>query len=108
MTPSPVMKQMNDKKFLLPSDYGMKYNVNLRGERPKSSLNTAQRVFTEYVLTNQNYNYNTEYLTDNENTHSNTKKTSSYFSNKREDSISNLISYKFAPEYREEVKFCFI
>lgn len=107
MTPSPVMNQMNDKKFLLPSDYETKYNVHLRSERPKSSINTAQRVFTEYVLThnnNNNNNQNTENLTDNENSNSNFKKTASYFTYRPVDSIGNVISYNFAPEYREMVK----
>lgn len=100
MTPSPVIKQLNDKKFLLPSDYELKYNVHLRGERPKSNINTAQRVFTEYVLTNNNaFNDN---IIENE-TNSNFKKTTSYFNYKPVDSIGNLISYKFGPEFKEQV-----
>jgi len=104
MTPSPGITQMNDKRYLLPSDYEYKYNVNKRGERPKSSLNTAQRVFTEYVLTNTN-NYNTENLTENDLTTSHYKKTSSYFSNRPIDSIGNVITYQYAPEYRDQVIF---
>ncbi len=102
MTPTAVHCQMNDKKILLPSDYENKYNINLRGERPKSSLNTAQRVFTEYVLTNTN-NYYTENLTENELITSNNRKNSNYSSNKPIDSINNLISYQFAGDYREQV-----
>jgi len=105
MTPSPVIRKINDRKFFLPSDYETKYNVHLRIKRPKSNINTGQRVFTEYVLTNNNLN--TDNLMDNENTNSNFKKNTSYFSYKPIDSICNLISYKYAPKYREQV-FLFI
>ncbi len=108
MTPSPVMKKMNDKKFFLPSDYENKYSVDLRsGQRAKSNLNTAQRVFTEYVLTNYNTNNtcNTNNnTTENENkTTSYSKKPANFFFYRPNDSIGNVIGYKFAPEYREEV-----
>jgi len=98
------MKQMNDRKFLLPSEYQTKYNIHSRAERPKSSLNTAQRIFTEYNTTSHNYQ-NTDNLMDYENTNFNSKKSSSYFSYKPEDSMGNLISYKYAPEYREQVYY---
>ena len=90
------MIKENDKKYLLPSDYENKYNMHSRRERAKSSLNTAQRVFTH---TNEN-----NLLTDNEMIETSPKKTNSnFFSHRPQDSMSNLISYKYAPNFREIV-----
>ena len=91
------MIKENDKKYLLPSDYENKYNIHLRRDRAKSScLNTAQRVFTQ---SNEN-----GLLTDNEIIETSPKKTkSNFFSHKPQDSMSNLISYKYAPNFREIV-----
>ena len=98
MTPSPIINQQNDRKFLLPSEYEIKYHIHLRQERPKSSFNTAQRVFTQYVLTNNNEN-----ITEYETTNSNFKKTAGHFTNRPVDSIGNIIAYKYAPDYRNQV-----
>lgn len=103
MTPSPVINQINDRKFLLPSEYENKYNVHLRRERPKSFINTAQRVFTEYVLKTGNiHTDNFDY--DDENINPNFKRTASSFYKGNNDSVGNLLAYKYAPEFRDEVK----
>jgi len=106
MTPSPVINQINDRKFLLPADYENKYNIHLRRERPITNLNTAQRVFTEYLLTNGNnrntFNFNFDF--NNENTNPNYRKTASKFYKRNNDSVGNLLAYKYAPQFREQVK----
>ena len=94
------MIRENDKKFLLPSDYERKYNINLRRERAKSHINTAQRVITH---TNETC------LTENELMETSPKKSrNNYFSHKPQDSMNNIISYKYAPNFREVVKISFI
>lgn len=102
MTPSPIINQINDRKFFLPTDYENKYNIHLRRERAKSNLNTAQRVFTEYVLTSGNIKTDNLEL-NNENTNPNYKKTASNFYKGNNDSVGNLLAYKFAPEFRDQV-----
>jgi hypothetical protein len=94
-TPSPDMIRENDKKYLLPSDYENKYDINLRRERAKSNINTFKRIFTINQI-NENENYN-----DNDN--SNTNSRNNYFFYRPEDSMDNLISYKYAPNFREVV-----
>jgi len=92
---------MNDKKAFLPTDYENKYQIKTRAKRPKSIISTAHRVFTEYVVTNNIYDdsENTEY----HNTQTNFKKTANIFSYKPIDSLSNLITYQYAPKFREQV-----
>lgn len=104
MSLSPIINLINDRKFLLPADYENKYHLHLRRERPKSTFNTAQRVFTEYVLSSVNNNNITDnFEINNENTNPNFKKTVSSFYRKNNDSVGNLLAYKYAPEYRDQV-----
>lgn len=98
MTPSPLVTQMNDKRNFLPSEYDNIYKAKIKKERPKSSINTALRVFTQFVLTTNDNE--TQY----EVTHYN-KKTLNSIINKPHDSIGNLLRYKFADNYREQVNF---
>lgn len=108
MTPSPAINLINDRKFLLPADYENKYNIHLRRERPTSNLKTAERVFTEYVLTSGN-NFNTENLKySNENSNPNFLKTTSNFYKRNNDSVGDLLSYKYGPEFREQVNIIFL
>jgi len=104
MNPSSTISQINDRKFLLPADFENKYNINLRRKRPKSSyFNTAQRVFTEYVLTTVNH-YNTDNFDFNsENTNPNYRKSVGSVYKRNNDSVGNLLEYKYAPEFKDQV-----
>ncbi len=107
MTASPLLNQINDRKFLLPSDYESKYNIDFRRERPKSYFNTAQRVFTEYVLTSGN-TITDSFDFNNENTNPNYKKTVKRLDKRNNDSVGNLLAYIYAPDFRDQVKLSLI
>jgi len=108
------MIRENDKKYLLPSDYENKYdiNTNLRRERAKSNINTFQRIFTSNTINenlneneNENEKNNENFSPKNINTNNNYNNNSrnNYFFYRPQDSMDNLISYKYALNFREVV-----
>lgn len=88
-----------DKKHFLPSDFEIKYKANFRKKRPVSSLDTAQRVVIRSELNETSNSY-----TETELEMLFGKKSSKFFNYRPSDSVGNVISYRYAPDYREQVK----
>lgn len=95
------MIRNNDRKYFLPADFEYKYNVKMKRERAKSTLNTANRIFTQNTEANENI------YSDNEVEEMSPKrnKSSNFFSHRPQDSMPNIISYKYAPRFRDVVRF---
>jgi hypothetical protein len=98
------MIKENDRKFLLPSEYENKYDTKFRRSRSKSIHNTFQRIFNLSIKNQSINNCITEYEDNELYETSLTKNTrNNIISYKPHDSINDLLSYKYAPKFRDIV-----
>jgi hypothetical protein len=94
----------NDRKFFLPSDFERKYNTKFRRSRSRSYQNTFQRIFNNSIQSQDNKDSFTE-NDDNQSYETSISKNTknNIITYKPQDSINDLLSYKFALNYREVV-----
>ena len=95
--PSNQTKKLNDKKMLMPCEVEEMYNSRYkRTNSLTKSYNTAERVFSEYVLKDKK---ELKTLTPN--------KSSSNFYPNAKDNLGELLEYKYGPRFRNDVKLNF-
>ncbi len=91
--PSDLLIKINNKKDLLPFEieemYKKKYRRNKSNQK---EINTAERIFTEYVLTDR------KEISKLNRTPSKAKYPNSI------DNLNELITYRYGPNFRNEVK----
>lgn len=91
--PSEYTKKLNDKKLLMPCEvedmYQRKYKRIISVNK---SLNTGERVFSEFVLRDKSPPRTL-----------NSYKSSSHFYSYAKDNIGNLLEYKYGPRFKKEV-----
>lgn len=93
--PSAELKKINDKKQLLPFEIEEMYQNKFRRNKScHKSLNTGERVFTEYVLTQREGS--SDMMSPN-------RRMEVKKNRNLRDSLSELISYKYGPNFKQEV-----
>lgn len=99
--PSELIKRINDRKNLMPSEYEDMYEKKLN--RSKSNLqflNTRERVFTEYIIDTEEQ----DKIKENIFHPGREKMRQQRFYPHAQEEVGNLISYKYAPTFRDQVK----
>jgi hypothetical protein len=86
------LKKINNKKGLLPFEIEEMHDVKIKRNLSKlNTCNTAEKIFTEYVLKD---NYMNKGLT---------RVPSKNFYPCSVDNLDELITYKYGPDFRNEV-----